>query len=122
MEIVNKVWGSEHIYVNNDKYCGKVLNLLTGTRCSMHCHKKKLETFLVIEGRVLLELNELFYLLLPNQSIDIPVNSNHRFTGLLISKIIEFSTHHEDDDSYRVEESCIIPFTEFEELCKVYGG
>jgi quercetin dioxygenase-like cupin family protein len=32
-------------------------------------------------------------------------NQKHRFTGLEDSKIIEFSTHHEDEDSYRDEVS-----------------
>jgi hypothetical protein len=29
----------------------------------------------------------------------------HRFSGLEDSEIIEFSTHHEDEDSYRQERS-----------------
>jgi len=121
MRVVEKVWGSEHIYVNNDKYCGKVLNLYRSAHCSMHYHKKKLETFLVIEGRVLLELEGVFAEILPFQSIDIPVGAKHRFTGLEKSKIVEFSTHHEDEDSYRTNASGFCESQQFQELLEKYG-
>ena len=52
---VDKVWGSEEWIVNNDKYCGKILNLKKGFRGSVHHHKNKNETFYLLEGRVLLE-------------------------------------------------------------------
>ena len=41
--------------------------------------------------------------MLPGLSILIEPNTKHRFTGLEDSEIIEFSTHHEDSDSYRDE-------------------
>jgi len=45
---VEKVWGSEDWIVNRE-YCGKVLNLNKGFRCSMHYHKNKDETFYVVK-------------------------------------------------------------------------
>jgi mannose-6-phosphate isomerase-like protein (cupin superfamily) len=101
MKFVKKVWGSEKWIVNNDLYCGKVLTLKKMFRCSIHHHKKKTETFYVSKGQVLLEVDDNAYMMLPGDAVDVLVGQNHRFTGLEDSEIFEFSTHHEDEDSYR---------------------
>jgi quercetin dioxygenase-like cupin family protein len=102
--VVPKVWGEEHWIVNRE-YCGKRLLLKRGYRCSMHYHKVKDETFLVIMGKVLLETEAGDYVMVPGDSQHIPQRLLHRFSGLEDSEIIEFSTHHEDEDSYRTEPS-----------------
>jgi len=116
-----KVWGSEEWIVNAD-YCGKILNLSAGYRCSIHNHKLKDETFLLIEGLVLLETWQLKNEKLEDyrskvldkyDSYRIFPGTPHRFTGILNSKIIEFSTHHEDSDSYRYSSSEKVPELEF---------
>jgi len=56
MKTVDKDWGRELWIVNNDKYCGKILELNKGYRCSIHYHKIKDETFYILEGRVLMEI------------------------------------------------------------------
>lgn len=99
---VQKVWGHEEIIVNRD-YCGKKLILNKGFRCSMHHHKLKDETFYILTGKVLLEIGMKKHVMLPGDSILIKPGQKHRFTGLEDSEIIEFSTHHEDSDSYRDE-------------------
>lgn len=101
---VEKVWGKEIWIVNRD-YCGKKLILKKGFRCSMHYHKLKDETFYVLSGKVLIELGMKKQVMLPGDSIWIPPGARHRFTGLEDSEIMEFSTHHEDSDSYRETES-----------------
>lgn len=102
--IVSKVWGSEEWVTNNDKYCGKILNLNQGFRCSIHYHKEKHETFYLLSGRVLMEMgNDLTRRVLQvGDSQVVEPLQKHRFTGLENSRIIEFSTHHDDNDSYRV--------------------
>lgn len=101
---VPKAWGEEHWIVNRE-YCGKRLVLRRGWRCSMHYHKVKDETFYVVKGRVLLETEAGSRLMLPGDVQHIPQRLLHRFSGVEDSEIIEFSTHHEDDDSYRTEPS-----------------
>jgi quercetin dioxygenase-like cupin family protein len=98
---VPKVWGSEEWIVNNELYCGKILNLKKGFRCSIHHHKNKHETFYILEGKVLLELDEKKIIMNPGDVQILPPLQKHRFTPIIDSKIIEFSTHHEDSDSYR---------------------
>jgi mannose-6-phosphate isomerase-like protein (cupin superfamily) len=101
---VEKVWGKEIWLVNRD-YCGKKLILNKSFRCSMHFHKLKDETFYILKGKVLLEIGMQKNIMLPGDSILIKPGQKHRFTGLEDSEIMEFSTHHEDSDSYRDEES-----------------
>ncbi len=99
---VPKEWGEEHWIVNKE-YCGKKLILKKNRRCSMHSHKKKDEVFYIQSGKVLLEMNDEKHTLLPGDFIHIIPNTPHRFTGLLDSEIIEFSTTHDEADSYRSE-------------------
>ena len=104
IKIVPKVWGHEEWIVNRD-YCGKKLVLKKGFRCSMHHHKNKDETFYVSKGKVFLEIAGKKIIMKPGDALLVKPNEKHRFTGLEDSEIIEFSTHHEDSDSYRDEVS-----------------
>lgn len=99
---VQKLWGSEEWIVNRN-YCGKILNLKKGFRGSIHHHKIKDETFYLLEGKVLLELGEELNktIMKPGDSIILEPCMKHRFTPLDDSRIIEFSTHHNDEDTYR---------------------
>ena len=101
-KVIPKVWGHEEVIANRD-YCGKKLVLNKGFRCSMHHHKLKDETFYILNGKVLLEIGMQKSIMLPGDSMLIKPGQKHRFTGLEDSEIIEFSTHHEDADSYRDE-------------------
>jgi len=108
-EIHEKVWGREEWIANTDKYCGKFLYLEKGKRCSLHYHKKKDETFYIFKGRVLMEINNKDKVMKKGDAVHITPMMAHRFSGLEKSVIIEFSTHHEENDSYRIEESGDIP-------------
>jgi|GEM_PF-1459578 mannose-6-phosphate isomerase-like protein (cupin superfamily) len=48
------LWGYELWIENNDKYCSKLLILNKGFESSWHYHERKDETFVILEGRVLL--------------------------------------------------------------------
>jgi len=102
MKEVKKVWGKE-IWIANYDYCGKKLVLNKSYRCSMHHHKNKDETFYILKGKVLMEADNEKRIMLPGDSLRITPGMKHRFTGLEDSEIMEFSTHHEDSDSYREE-------------------
>ena len=102
-----KVWGSEIWIANTANYCGKILILKHGYRCSIHYHKKKDETFYILEGTVLMETNGDVVIMKPGDAIRIRPGMRHRFTGLggWDSKILEVSTHHDEEDSYRITQS-----------------
>jgi len=110
LSIYKKFWGEERWIVNRD-YCGKILVLKKGHRCSYHCHKDKDETFYINKGKVLLEIGSdnlkkaKKEIMEQGQSILVKPHQYHRFTGLVNSEIIEFSTTHNDKDSYRKTKS-----------------
>jgi mannose-6-phosphate isomerase-like protein (cupin superfamily) len=49
--IVEKGWGREVIFATNDLYCGKLLQFKNDTKCSMHFHSQKDETWYVLSGK-----------------------------------------------------------------------
>jgi len=102
LKTVKKKWGGE-FWIANCGYCGKILELKKGFQCSLHLHKVKSETFLVLTGKVRFELGKKIAILKPMDIVDVPVNTLHRFSGLKDSVIVEFSTHHSDEDSFRIE-------------------
>ena len=121
-EIHNKVWGREEWVVNAEEYCGKILNINEGYRCSIHYHKAKDETFYLLSGRVLMEINGTPKVMGEGDIQRILPSTKHRFSGLENSVVIEFSTHHEETDSYRDTQSEKIPEEEFRELLKKFNA
>ncbi|TSC61475.1 MAG: ADP-heptose synthase / D-glycero-beta-D-manno-heptose 7-phosphate kinase, partial [Parcubacteria group bacterium Greene0416_14] len=105
VDTVPKLWGYEKWLENNDKYCCKLLSLKKGYQCSLHKHKVKDEMFFIMQGHVRLEVGKKVLHMLPGSFVRITSGVLHRFRGIEDSIIIEVSTHHEDSDSYRVEES-----------------
>jgi mannose-6-phosphate isomerase-like protein (cupin superfamily) len=121
IEVHPKVWGEEH-WIVNAGYCGKKLVLRQGFRCSVHHHRQKDEVFYVLSGCVLMEVNGQARVLRPGMKQHIRPGDRHRFTGLEASEIVEFSTHHEEEDSYRDEPSGRVPEAEFAALRAKYGS
>lgn len=104
-KVVEKVWGQEFWICNTPHYGWKLLSLKEGYQCSLHYHKNKSETFVVLSGHVKLEVPDVTVTLLPGDRYNIHPNMEHRFTGLTDALISEVSTFHDDADSYRLEES-----------------
>lgn len=103
--VVSKLWGYEKWLENNDRYCSKLLSLNKGYQCSLHYHKNKDEMFVVTKGHVRLELGGEVMHLREGNFARVPPGTHHRFAGVEDSLILEISTHHDDADSYRIEES-----------------
>lgn len=106
-KFIQKKWGNEEWLVNNEKYCAKFLNLVKGHQSSFHYHRIKDETFYILEGEVNLEVpNKVCYCLQKNDSYRIYPGRLHRFSAITpTAKILEISTTHCDEDSYRLEKS-----------------
>jgi mannose-6-phosphate isomerase-like protein (cupin superfamily) len=106
---VNKGWGYELIIVNRDDYCGKILHFNKDAKFSLHFHMKKTETWYVQSGSFILTLidttnaDKKNYALAPGHVITIEPGLPHQITCIEEGDVYEFSTHHEDCDSYRVE-------------------
>lgn len=108
-----KSWGWEEWIVNNELYCGKRLHFTVADgSTSMHFHVRKHETMYVERGVFDIAIldttvgERVHHVLGPGDSIVIPPNTPHaiRAHGLVDGEaiLVEFSTHHEDSDSYRV--------------------
>jgi len=127
-----KSWGFEYWFENNKQYCGKIIQVRQNEWSSFgafHYHKIKDETFLVLDGRVLLDILDLThvsklaieirnrihpinklhqpwvnrYCMEPFNYIRLRPGVLHRFSSLEKEAIFtETSTTHREDDSYRI--------------------
>ena len=104
MKIVDKPWGREVIIVNNDKYCGKILEIYKGKRLSKQRHTTKTETLYVYDGKIDVFIDNVRYRYNVGESITIVPGQVHRIEALENSEIFEISTHHNDDDTVRIED------------------
>ncbi len=102
----NHEWGIELRLVQTPLYTGKFLvydnNVHAG---SCHFHKNKTETFKIISGKVLVyrepDINRIFQ---SGEDILIPKKCKHQMKAITETAVImEVSTSHNDNDTYRVE-------------------
>jgi len=109
MRIIKKPWGHEEIWAETDKYCGKILYIQAGHRLSLQYHEKKTETIRVIQGTLLLTLQDSKGIrfdrkLQAGESYHVSTGTIHRFgAGDHDVVIVEVSTT-ELDDVVRLED------------------
>jgi mannose-6-phosphate isomerase-like protein (cupin superfamily) len=109
VNIVAKGWGREVWIVNNDAYCGKILEISKGKRCSLHFHRLKAESFFIRRGRIRILLKQSLrdpgleeHEMQAGDCIDIPREYVHQIEALEDTELYEFSTQHFDTDSHRL--------------------
>jgi mannose-6-phosphate isomerase-like protein (cupin superfamily) len=109
VQIVPKGWGREVWIANNDLYCGKILEIRRGKRCSLHFHKLKTESFYLRVGRLKVRVKESAesetmeeFELRAGECMDIPRGLVHQMEALEDAELLEFSTQHFDSDSHRI--------------------
>jgi len=110
IKFVPKGWGYEKWIVNCDRYCGKILHIVQGKKCSWHYHQLKDEVFYVQKGAIELsfswddnlEIADL-RILTEGDKFHVPIRLKHRMVALEDTELFEFSTEHFDEDSYRIE-------------------
>lgn len=104
----DKAWGYEIWMVNNNKYCGKILHFNKGTQFSMHYHMIKDETWYIKEGQLIFKWIDtrtadiIIEKLQVGNCIRIPPGLPHQLYAETDCDIIEISTEHYEEDSYRV--------------------
>jgi D-lyxose ketol-isomerase len=111
-KIVPKLWGVEYWIVNTEKYCLKFLKIIPGVQCSIHCHQKKDETFVGVSGYVILSFHNSVTKeqtggegIGPGDTFQILPGQYHSFYANNVSWVMEVSTHHDDEDVVRIQES-----------------
>ena len=119
VNIIQKKWGREEIFISNDIYCFKRLVFNKGYSLSMHFHVNKHETWEILSGGGLLSyynynsgniINKELY---PGDVVTIPNFQLHRFQAKEDTIINEVSTKDEASDSYRT-----MPSGEFKFISK----
>ena len=105
---VEKPWGHELIWTETDRYTGKILVIEAGRRLSLQYHQRKLESILVVSGRVRLTLEDedgqiRAEELGPGEARLIRVGRTHRYEAIERAEVFEVSSP-EIDDVVRVED------------------
>ena len=106
-ETHHKGWGVEIWIENRPEYCGKLLSFCAGKKTSMHFHLNKIETMYVGKGAVNINLidpengSPYTVALFQGDSLLIPRGQLHEIYAVVDTELYEFSTTHEDSDSYR---------------------
>jgi len=109
VNIVPKGWGREVWIANNEKYCGKILEITKGKKLSLHFHKLKTESFYLRRGRIKMRIKESAestvieeFEMIAGDCMDIPAGLVHQMEALEDVELYEFSTQHFDSDSHRL--------------------
>jgi|TARA_B100000035_G_scaffold271192_1_gene245895 quercetin dioxygenase-like cupin family protein len=109
IKFVPKGWGYEKWIVNCEQYCGKLLFLAKGKKCSWHYHKLKDEVFYVQSGKI-----RIYYgwddniematvdVLERGDKFHVPIGMKHRMYAMEDTELFEFSSEHFDEDSNRI--------------------
>ena len=110
IKIVPKGWGYEKWIANSELYCGKLLFIRKGHRCSWHYHTKKDETFYIQSGEILLIYGDVddmekakMKVLGPGDKFYVYPGLRHQMQAREDTELFEFSTQHFDSDSNRIE-------------------
>ena len=105
---VEKGWGHELIWATNDKYCGKLLKFNMGAMFSMHFHKDKDETWLILSGKFRVRTIDTTNADITDKILEAgdtwhnPPLLPHQVVCIEEGTIIEVSTPDSVEDNYRV--------------------
>ena len=110
IKFVSKGWGYEKWIANSPSYCGKLLFIAKGKKCSWHYHKLKDEVFYVQSGAIEVsygwnvdkKLSQTITLI-EGDKFHVPTGLKHQMFALKDTELFEFSTQHFDSDSNRIE-------------------
>ncbi len=109
---VEKEWGYEKWLFNDEELdiCSKILFIKKGSKFSQHFHDKKVEQFFIQSGKCILRIHQMQQS--SPQTVQTVLNEGecffidrltaHQLEALEDTTIIETSTFHRDEDSYRL--------------------
>jgi mannose-6-phosphate isomerase-like protein (cupin superfamily) len=104
MRRIIKPWGYEELVEHNDRYVVKRLFMKKGHRCSLQYHRKKIETVMILKGKL-----ELFYRgrmrhMRPFDAVTIRPGEKHRMEALNGDCMYLECSTPELDDVVRLED------------------
>ncbi len=92
-----KPWGGEWLLESNEKYSFKKLVVLKNEMCSLQYHKEKRETIFILQGSMILWLEDEKIVLKPSDFFTITPGTTHRMEGITDCWYLEASTSELDD-------------------------
>lgn len=104
--VVEKPWGYEKIWAETDHYVGKVLAIYPGHKLSRQYHNVKDETFMVLKGKLTLEIGSETNIVVMNlnegETYHCPAGTIHRMINDVNQnqvpvEVMEVSTNHLTD-------------------------
>jgi uncharacterized cupin superfamily protein len=112
-KVVEKLWGKEIWAINTDNYCLKFMELKPNFYCSRHKHFKKIETFIVQKGEMVVTFHQYdgdavtMFRMKPGDQLTLEAGMYHQFSNQTteVCQFLEVSTHHDDDDVERLSGS-----------------
>jgi len=103
MRIVEHKWGHEEIIVETENYCYELIFLKKDWVNAYHYHPIKQETFMLIEGQVLINAKGTEFIL--TEPFTVNPFTPHSFCALTDAVVAEVSTKHIDDDVVKLKEA-----------------
>lgn len=109
MKVVEKPWGEEIWFADNDRYVAKFVYIVANKRLSLQYHKKKRKTLYLLDGHLLINLGNKEYEINSAETpddervIDIVPNTIHRLKALADTTLLEVSSP-ETEDIVRLED------------------
>jgi len=98
-------FGATIVNLLNREYCMKLIVLVPGQTHPEQYHKEKVETFRILHGDVLLELDGEKKVCKPGDFLTVEKGSHHIFSSETGAVIEEISTTYVRDDSFYVDDS-----------------
>jgi mannose-6-phosphate isomerase-like protein (cupin superfamily) len=86
-------------------YCGKYLFVFNGQTCPSHHHRRKMETFFLVKGRLRVEIVTRAMELQPGDVLTVRPGERHSFTGIGPALLLELSKPCVIDDNVFADRS-----------------
>jgi sialic acid synthase SpsE/mannose-6-phosphate isomerase-like protein (cupin superfamily) len=96
-------FGTTMITVVNREYCKKLIILLQGQKHPEQCHKQKEETFHILHGDVLINLDGVEKECYRGDVVVVERGTRHSFSSKTGAVLEEISSTHYKDDSYYID-------------------
>jgi mannose-6-phosphate isomerase len=100
--IVDKPWGHEEIFAENEGYVGKILFIRSGEALSLQYHERKEETLRVLDGELEMVSGAAVdrlqsQHLRSGEVFHVAPGELHRMVAVTDCRLLEVSTNHLDD-------------------------
>ncbi len=110
--IVEKPWGREITFAEEDFYTGKILDVAKDKRLSYHYHEDKKETLFLLQGKIHCIIDDVEYLFETGKTLRFEPKTKHRICALEDTTLLEVSTREEgsvrlEDDFGRIDFGCL---------------